>query len=238
MEHVDLLAIGAHPDDVELTSGGTLLKMIDAGYSAGILDLTQGEMGTRGTPELRSQEAEAARRVIGATFRENLNLGDSRLTASIENRMKVAQAIRDSRPRTVILPYWDGRHPDHTAAATLGYEACFAAGLKNGALRGEPYRPNKILYSTIYWDVTPSFTVDITGFVDRKLEAIHCFQSQFEGDMSEVTKVYPAWARLVDRIQTQCRFYGHQMGVEYAEPYVVKEVVAVEDIVDMKVPSI
>lgn len=238
MEHVDLLAIGPHPDDVELTSGGTLLKMIQAGYSVGILDLTEGEMGTRGTPGLRSQEAEAARQVIGATFRANLNLGDSRLTASIENRLKVAQAIRDSRPRTIILPYWDGRHPDHYTASTLGYEACFAAGLKNAALRGEPYRPNKILYSTLYWDVPPSFTVDITGVVDRKLEAIHCFQSQFNGDMSEVTKVYPAWARLVDRIQTQCRFYGHQMGVEYAEPYVVKEVVAVDDVVDMKVPSI
>jgi bacillithiol biosynthesis deacetylase BshB1 len=238
MEQVDLLAIGPHPDDVELTCGGTLLKMIDAGYSVGILDLTQGEMGTRGTPELRATEAEAARVVLGATFRSNLNLGDSQLTASIENRMKLAQAIRDARPRTVILPYWDGRHPDHYTAATLGHEACFAAGLKKADLNGEPHRPHKILYSTLYWDVPPSFTVDITPHVERKLEAVHCFQSQFKGDMSEVVKVYPAWARLVDRIQTQCRFYGHQMGVEYAEPYVVKEVVAVDDIVDMKVASI
>jgi bacillithiol biosynthesis deacetylase BshB1 len=238
MEQVDLLAIGPHPDDVELTCGGTLLKMIDAGYSVGILDLTQGEMGTRGTPGLRAEEAEAARVVLGATFRANLNLGDSQLTASIENRMKLAQAIRDARPRTVILPYWAGRHPDHYTAATLGHEACFAAGLKKADLNGEPHRPHKILYSTLYWDVPPSFTVDITPYVGRKLEAVHCFQSQFNGDMSEVVKVYPAWARLVDRIQTQCRFYGHQMGVEYAEPYVVKEVVAVDDVVDMKVASI
>ena len=238
MQQVDLLAIAAHPDDIELTSSGTLMKMIDAGYSVGMLDLTAGEMGTRGTPELRAEEAEAARRAIGALFRGNLHLGDSRLTASIENRMAVAQAIRDARPRTVILPYWDGRHPDHYTAATLGYEACFAAGLKKADLGGEPHRPHKIVYSTIYWDVPPSFAVDISDYFERKLEAIHCFQSQFKGDMSEVVKVYPAWARLVDRIRTQCRFYGHQIGVEYAEPYAVKEVVAVDDVVDMRVPSI
>ncbi len=130
VEPVDILTIAAHPDDVELTCAGTLLRMIHQGYSAGILDLTQGEMGTRGTPELRAKEAEAAAAVIGARWRERMNLGDSRLTASIENRMAVAERIRAAKPRTVILPYWEGRHPDHYTAATLGYEACYAAGLK------------------------------------------------------------------------------------------------------------
>lgn len=238
MEQVDLLAIAAHPDDVELTVAGTLMKMIDAGYSAGILDLTAGEMGTRGTPELRAREADAARSIIGAAFRTTLDLGDSRLTASIENRMAVAAVIRDCRPRTVILPYWEGRHPDHYTAATLGYEACYAAGLRKADLAGEPHRPHKILYSTIYCDVPPSFAVDISPYFDRKLKAIDAFQSQFAGDMSAVVRVYPAWARLVDRIRTQCRFYGHQIGVEYAEPYVVKEVLALEDVVEMTGPSL
>src|SRR5438105_8687439 len=130
MENVDVLTIAAHPDDVELTCAGTLLKMVDRGYSVGILDLTQGEMGTRGTPELRAAEAENARAVIGARFRERLNFGDSRLTASIENRQALAEKIRVARPKTVILPYWEGRHPDHYTAATLGYEACYAAGLQ------------------------------------------------------------------------------------------------------------
>lgn len=238
MESVDVLAIAAHPDDVELTCGGTLLKMADRGYSVGILDLTRGEMGTRGSPETRAREAEAARIVLGARFRTQMDLGDSEVTASIENRLLLAQQIREHRPRTIILPYWDGRHPDHYTAAHLGYEACYAAGLKKAKLNGEPHRPHKILYSTIYWDVVPSFAVDISPHFERKLEAIHCFASQFQGDMSEIESLFPAWARLIDRIRTQCQFYGHQIGVEYAEPFVVKELVAIEDIVDMPVPSI
>ena len=136
MESIDILTIAAHPDDIELTCSGTLMKMLDRGYSLGILDLTQGEMGTRGTQEIRAQEAEAARAVIGARFRERLNLGDSRLTASIENRFALAEKIRLARPKTVILPYWEGRHPDHYTAATLGYEACYAAGLKRLPIAG------------------------------------------------------------------------------------------------------
>ncbi len=238
MEPVDILAIAAHPDDVELTCGGTLLKMVDAGYSVGILDLTRGEMGTRGTPELRAEEAAAAAKVLGSRFRQRMNLGDSRLTTSIENRLSVAQQIRLARPKTIILPYWEGRHPDHYTAATLGYEACYAAGLKKLDLDGEPHRPHKILYSTIYWDVDPSFVVDISSHFDRKMEAVDCFVSQFEGDMGEIMKLFPAWGRLTDRIRTQCKFYGHQVGVEYAEPFVVKEVVVIDDVVNMPAPSI
>ena len=238
METVDVLTIAAHPDDVELTCGGTLLKMVDQGYSVGILDLTEGEMGTRGTPEIRAAEAEAARIVLGARFRTRMNLGDSQLTTSIENRLAVAQQIRYRRPRTVILPYWDGRHPDHYTTATLGYEACYAAGLKKVDLEGEPHRPHKILYSTIFWDVPPSFAVDISPYFEKKLEAVNCFASQFHGDLTEIEQLFPAWTRLTDRVRTECRYYGHQLGVEYAEPYVVKELVAIDDVVEMPVASI
>jgi N-acetylglucosamine malate deacetylase 1 len=238
VESVDVLTIAAHPDDIELTCAGTLLKMVDKGYSVGILDLTQGEMGTRGTSELRAKEAEAAREMIGARFRERMNLGDSRLTASIENRLILAQKIRAACPKTVILPYWEGRHPDHYTAATLGYEACYAAGLKQLPIEGQPHRPKKILYASMYWEVKSSFLVDITAQWPRKLAAINCFGSQFAGDLRDITELYPAWGRLVDRITTQCKYFGHLMGVEYAEPFIVKEAMAVDDIVNLPVDSI
>jgi len=238
MESIDILTIAAHPDDIELTCSGTLIKMLDKGYSLGILDLTQGEMGTRGTQEIRAQEAEAARAVIGARFRERLNLGDSRLVASIENRFLLAEKIRLAQPKTVILPYWEGRHPDHYTAATLGYEACYAAGLKRLPIGGEPHRPKKILYASMYWEVRPSFLVDISPYFERKIQAINCFASQFAGDLRDVTELYPAWGKLIDRITTQCKYFGHLMGVNYAEPFVVKELMAVDDIVTLAVPSI
>jgi bacillithiol biosynthesis deacetylase BshB1 len=238
VEQVDILTIAAHPDDVELTCAGTLIRMISQGYSAGILDLTQGEMGTRGTPEIRAKEAEAAAAVIGARWRERMNLGDSKLTASIENRMAVAERIRAAKPRTVILPYWTGRHPDHYTAAVLGYEACYAAGLKQLPINGEPHRPKKILYCAMYAEIQPSFIVDISDAFPRKLEAMQCFASQFGGDMREITEIFPAWGRLLDRITTQCKYFGHLIGTEYAEPFVVKESIAIDDVVDMPVPSI
>ena len=238
MEAVDILAIAAHPDDVELTCAGTLLRMIQQGYTVGILDLTQGEMGTRGTPEIRAKEADAAAAVVGARWRQRMNLGDSRLTASIENRLAVAEYIRAAKPRTVILPYWEGRHPDHYTAAILGYEACYAAGLKQLPIPGQPHRPKKVLYSAMYADVRPSFSVDISSVFAKKLEAMQCFESQFAGDMKEITELYPAWGRLLDRITTQCKYFGHLIGVEYAEPFVVRESMAIDDVVNMPVPSL
>ena len=238
METIDILTVAAHPDDIELTCSGTLMKMLDSGYSVGILDLTQGEMGTRGTPEIRAKEAEAARAVIGARFRERLNFGDSRLTASIENRFALAEKIRTARPKTVILPYWEGRHPDHYTAATLGYEACYAAGLKQLPIPGEPHRPKKILYASMYWEVRPSFVVDVSPYFERKLRAINCFASQFAGDLRDITELYPAWGKLIDQITTQCKYFGHLIGVNYAEPFVLKELMAVEDIVTMPVSSL
>jgi N-acetylglucosamine malate deacetylase 1 len=238
VEAVDVLTIAAHPDDIELTCSGTLIKMVDKGYTVGILDLTGGEMGTRGTPEIRAKEAEAARVVIGARFRERLNFGDSRLTASIENRFALAEKIRVAQPRTVILPYWEGRHPDHYTAATLGYEACYAAGLRQLPVQGQPHRPKKILYASMYWQVRPSFLVDISPYFARKLQAINCFASQFAGDLRDITELYPAWGKLIDQITTQCKYFGHLMGVNYAEPFVVKEVMGIDDIVQLPVASL
>src|ERR1700679_4319672 len=141
---LDILAIAPHPDDVELTCGGTLLKAAEQGYKTGILDLTAGEMGTRGTPETRLKEAAKAAKIMRVAHRENLRLPDAHLEVIEEYKLAIARRIRALQPRTVILPYWEGRHPDHYTAARLGFEACFVAGLKNYPLAGEAYRPFKI----------------------------------------------------------------------------------------------
>src|SRR6202158_2719476 len=159
---LDLLAIAAHPDDVELTCGGTLIKMALRGYKTGILDLTAGEMGTRGTPETRAKEATYATKLLAVKWRGTLGVPDSDVQPARQHKLRLAAVLRQLRPKTVILPYWEARHPDHNHASTLGYEACFLAGLKQLPLEGEPHRPFKILYATAYASVRPTFVVDIT----------------------------------------------------------------------------
>src|SRR5271156_6113608 len=168
---IDILALAAHRDDVEQTCAGTLLKMALRGYRTGILDLTQGEMGTRGTMEERASEAAEAARILKVSWRRALDIPDGRVENTWENRLKVARVLREQRPRVLILPYWKGRHPDHYTASTLGYEACFLAGLgkldiaragaDDGATNLPPHRPFKIIYATLYYDVRPTFVVDI-----------------------------------------------------------------------------
>src|ERR1700761_7410825 len=154
---LDLLAIAPHPDDVELTCGGTMIKMAQAGYVTGILDLTRGETGTRGTPETRLREAAQSAEIMGVKVRRNLGLPDARLAVCDEQKIAIANVIRELQPHTVILPYWEGRHPDHTTAAQLGFEACFIAGLKNyTGLQGEAFRPFKVLYAAAYAAVIPN----------------------------------------------------------------------------------
>src|SRR5215472_10856750 len=167
---LDLLAIAAHRDDIELTCGGTVIKMAEAGYKVGALDLSAGESGTRGSAALRAKEAEKASKVMGLAHRENLNLPDAAIENLREYKLKIAQKIRDLRPRTVILPYWKGRHPDHYTTGQIGYEACFFAGLAKLPLKGKPFRPHKIIYSSLYVPaLKPSFVVDITAQFEKKL---------------------------------------------------------------------
>ena len=188
---VDVLAIAAHPDDVEQTCGGTLLRMAEAGYSTGIIDLTAGDMGTRGTPEIRVAESAKAAEVLRVSHRENLHFPDARLENSLPARMTLAQRLRELRPRTVILPYWEGRHPDHYRTAELGYEACFLAGLRKLDPDTEPHRPFKIVYSTLYANVTPSFVVDVTRYFERRMESLLAYRSQYgaAGDDSGLSRM-------------------------------------------------
>ncbi len=226
---LDILAIAAHPDDVEQTCGGTLIKMAEKGYRTGVLDLTAGDMGTRGTPEQRLEEAEAAAKILLVSRRENMHFPDARLENTISARMSLALKIREMRPRVVILPYWEGRHPDHYRAAELGYEACFLAGLKKLDEYSEPHRPYKILYSSLYANVTPSFVVDISAQFERRLAALLAYRSQY-GSGAEGAHLFPPEQEIRERLGAVARFYGNLVGVRYGEPFVVKEAMVVEDV--------
>jgi len=249
---LDILAIAAHRDDVEQTCGGTLLKMAQQGRRTGILDLTRGEMGTRGTAADREREAKEAAQLLCVVWREALDIPDGRVENTWVNRLKIARVIRRTRPRVVILPYWQGRHPDHYTCATLGYEACFLAGLKKleivRKLREEgvaaqaeddlaPHRPFKILYATLYYDVRPTFVVDISGQFEARFAALMAYKSQFE-DQPEGSGIFPAHQEIRDRIHSMGRFYGMMAGVKYAEPFLQKEMGLVENLLDIPVQSI
>src|SRR6202167_773281 len=252
---LDILAIAAHRDDVEQTSGGTLLKMAQRGQRTGILDLTQGEMGTRGTAEDRAREAADAARILGVNWRRALDIPDGRVENTWENRLKVASVIREARPRVVILPYWKGRHPDHYTCSVLGYEACFLAGLSKLALSSQPsartenkagdeksdslapHRPFKIIYATLYYDVRPTFVVDISAQFEQKFASILAYKSQFS-DQEAGKDLFPAHDEIRARVDSMSRYYGMLGGVTYAEPFLQKEVGLVEDLLAIPVKSI
>jgi bacillithiol biosynthesis deacetylase BshB1 len=234
---LDVLAIAPHPDDVELTCGGTMLKMAQQGYRTGILDLTRGETGTRGTPETRLREAAKAGKFLGAKIRRNLALPDAHLRVCDEYKVAIAEVIREFEPRTVLLPYWEGRHPDHYTAATLGYEACFVAGLKNYALAGQPFRPFKILYAAAYSEVRPTFAVDITAQYAQRRRAILSYASQFFPVLKEKSRVALPLDELEERMSDMAKRYGRMIGVRYAEGFVVREILQVDDVCDMPVRS-
>ena len=237
--NVDLLAIAAHPDDVELTCGGTMLKMAQRGYKTGILDLTAGEMGTRGTPETRAREASKATKLLGVKWRGSLGVSDSDVQPVRQHKLRLAAVIRELRPKTVILPYWEARHPDHYHASTLGYEGCFLAGLKQLPVEGEPYRPYKILYSTAYAEVRPTFIVDITAQFAQRHKAILAYSTQFGPKSgSKKSKVFLAIDRLEGQMNQLARHYGEMIGVKYGEPFLQKELMKVDDVVKMEVRSI
>jgi len=226
---LDILAIAAHPDDVEQTCGGTLIRMAEAGYRTGVLDLTAGDMGTRGTPEIRLKESDAAGRRMLLAWRGNLRLPDARLENTVSVRMTLAAEVRNLRPRVVILPYWEARHPDHYRASEIGFEACFLAGLKKLDEEIPPHRPQKILYSSLYANVTPSFVVDISAQFEHRMAALFCYQSQY-GDAAEGSHLFPQQPEIRERLSAIARFYGNLIGVKYGEPFVIKETMRVDDI--------
>jgi N-acetylglucosamine malate deacetylase 1 len=251
--HCDILAIAAHRDDVEQTCGGTLLKMAEREHRTAILDLTQGEMGTRGSVEDRAREAEEAARILKVSWRRALDIPDGRVENTFANRLKVASVIRELRPRVLILPYRQARHPDHAAASVLGYEAAFLAGLAKLGQTGAtadipaeslqalcslpPHRPYKIVYASLYADVRPSFVVDISEQFETRFAALMAYHSQYQ-DQSAGSGLFPRQAEIRERLAAMAAFYGLLAGVQYAEPFVQKEVGLVDDLLAVPVQSL
>ena len=233
----DVLAIAAHRDDVEQTCGGTLLRMAARGLRTAILDLTRGEAGSRGTAEERGREAAEAAKLLGVGWRDALDLPDGAVENTLENRIKIASVLRDLRPRVVILPYWQARHPDHAITATLGYEACFLAGLAKIDTGTAPHRPFKIVYASLYADVRPSFIVDITPFIEQRHAALMAYQSQYANQAAGGGLFVPQ-EEIRERTFAEARHYGLLGGVKYGEPFVQKEVGLVDDLTLLPVQSI
>jgi bacillithiol biosynthesis deacetylase BshB1 len=241
---VDVLAIAAHRDDVEQTCGGTLLVQHTLGWRTAILDLTRGESGTRGTADDRAREAAEAARILHVHHREALDLPDGNVENTRENRLKIAAVLRRLRPRVVILPYWQGRHPDHYTTATLGYEACFAAGLSKLHLPpepGAPHRPYKILYASLYADVRPTFVVDITPHIETRLASLLAYRSQYSdqpGRQRAGHGLFVPEDDIRERTFATARHFGLLAGVRYAEPFVQREISLAHDLMLLPVQSV
>jgi bacillithiol biosynthesis deacetylase BshB1 len=233
----DVLAIAAHRDDVEQTCGGTLLRMAARGLRTAILDLTQGEAGTRGTAVERASEADEAARILGVGWRQALDMPDGAVANTLENRIAIARVLRQLRPRVVILPYWQARHPDHAITASLGAEACFLSGLKKVETGSEPHRPFKMVYASLYADVRPSFIVDITSFVEQRHQALMAYRSQY-ANQSAGNGLFVPEEEIRERTFAEARHYGLLGGVRYGEPFVQKEVGLVDDLTLVPVQSI
>jgi len=236
-QRADVLAIAAHRDDVEQTCGGTLLRMAARGLRTAILDLTRGEAGTRGTAEDRAREADKAAQLLGVNWRQALDLPDGAIENTLENRIKIVRVLREIRPRVVILPYWQARHPDHAIVASLGYEACFLSGLAKVESESVPHRPFKIIYASLYADARPSFVVDITPFIEQRHSALMAYKSQYANQDSGSALFVPE-EEIRERTFAEARHYGLLAGVKYGEPFVQKEVGLVDDLTLLPVQTL
>jgi N-acetylglucosamine malate deacetylase 1 len=231
-EAFDIAGLCAHPDDAELVMGGTLAREAAAGRRVALVDLTRGECGSRGTPETRAAEAEAAARILGVTHRESLGLPDARLSQAIEQRDVIVEALRRLRPRVVLLQHWEQRHPDHAHASRLVYDACFTAGLRNYRPElGPAFRPHKLAYATSMTEATevaPSFVVDITETFATKMKAIQAFASQFTQAPGETVAL--PFEQFQAAVELTARRHGQRIGVEYGEGFVTREPLRVDDV--------
>jgi bacillithiol biosynthesis deacetylase BshB1 len=237
---LDVIAFGAHPDDVELGCGGTIIKLGAEGYRTGVIALTRGEMGTRGSAEIRAREFAAAADVMGVSMHKALDMPDGRVELNWENKVKVIREIRDHQPRVVFAPYWVARHPDHEAASRIVREACYLSGLKRLETGQEDHRPFKVLFYQSRFEFSPSFVCDISSSHEKKLEAIRCYESQFfnpdsVGDGTDETLI--SRPDFIKRIETRDRQYGTYVGVEFGEPFLVREALRIDDPVEFFGPE-
>ena len=238
MSDLHVLAIAAHRDDIELTCGGTLIKAATQGHRTGILDLTEGELGTRGSATLRGQEAERAAAVLGVAVRENLGLPDAGIVNTPETRRLIARVLRRLRPAIVIAPSQQGRHPDHRITAELVRDACFVSGLAKIEPALPKHRPRKVLHCMTYREdhVRPTFIVDISNEFERKLEAIRCYGSQFDA-VQQAGEVYPNGEPLYEIVRHQAAHYGSLIRTRYGEPFFTTEMMRVDDVTALEVST-
>ncbi|MEO8194129.1 MAG: bacillithiol biosynthesis deacetylase BshB1 [Gemmatimonadales bacterium] len=238
MPTVDILAIAAHRDDVELTCGGTLIKAASLGRKTAVIDLTAGELGTRGSAEIRGEEASRAAAIMGLEARENLGLPDGGVTNTSETRALLALAIRRFAPRVVIAPSMQGKHPDHSVAAQLIRDACFVAGLSKVHPDVPIHRPTKVVHCLAYREdnVKPTFVVDISDAFERKLESVRCYSSQFD-EAIHAGEVFPNGEHLYDIILHQAAHYGSLIRTRYGEPFFTTETMRVDDVAALEVAT-
>jgi bacillithiol biosynthesis deacetylase BshB1 len=228
---VDVLAIAAHPDDVELTCGGTLHKLKQRGYRFGIVDLTRGEMGTRGTPEIRAREARRAAEILGAEFRESLDLGDGGLRRGREEELAVIDVIRREKPRLVFTPYPEDRHPDHRRAGQLVTDACYYAGTRKIETAHPAHRPQQAIYFSTMVAQTPQFLVDVTDVIEIRRAAMRAFESQFYKEGSTEPPTMLAQKSFLEMIEARAREYGSMINVEFAEGFLALRPPRIDDLV-------
>jgi bacillithiol biosynthesis deacetylase BshB1 len=236
---LDLLAIGAHPDDVELSCGGTIAKCVKLGYGVGILDLTEGEMGTRGSREIRTREAASAAKVLGVKVRESLSLPDGGFEVNRKSRLAVIKTIRKYRPKILLMPHWRERHPDHVRANTLCREAWFYSGLSKieTTLAGKkqlPWRPHHYFHYMQTYEFTPSFIVDISDVYETRFEALKAFKSQFYNPDSKEPATFLSQKSFLDFMETRMKYYGQAIGTKYGEPFYSVHPVGITDLFGMK----
>jgi len=229
MTAADILAIGAHPDDVEMIVGGTLAKMIDRGRSVVVADLTRGEMGTRGSPEVRAREAADAARIMGVTERINLDMGDGVLEDTLENRAEIVAVIRQYRPAIVLCHHWDDLHPDHCAAANMVQNIMYPVGFEKHAAGGTPYRPQAFLFYKGHIPFVPSFIVDTSGYFEKKKAAIDAFRSQLHNPESTERLTGIAKPDFLLRIEARDRYFGSLIEKTHGEPFFMKRAVPMDD---------
>ena len=236
---LDILAVGVHPDDVELSAAGTLLRQISLGNSVGLLDLTLGELGTRGSAAIRTEEAMTAAKMMGVKVRMQLDLEDGFFTQNRDNLLKIIQVIRTYRPEIVLANALDDRHPDHGRAAKLTADACFLSGLikvetrnTEGVLQ-EPWRPKNIYHYIQDRVLKPDFAIDITDFVDKKFELIGAYKSQFFNPNSDEPMTPISSASFLEAIRGKDANFGRSIGVHYAEGYNVARTVGITDLFDL-----
>jgi bacillithiol biosynthesis deacetylase BshB1 len=225
---IDALFFASHPDDIELTCGGTVIRFVKSGKETGIIDLTKGELSTRGNVRLRAKEANMAGEILGIKIRENLNLSDGDIINTHVNRLKVIKIIRKYKPSVVFMPYPSDRHPDHIHTSILVRESSFYSGLAKikTALSGkkqEQHRPVKLVYYMQSYTFEPSFIVDITNEFARKMEAVKCYSSQFYDENSKEPETFISDKKFLEYIEARAAFYGFQIGVKYGEPFYTEE---------------